>query len=131
MGAETVMGAEGIGDRGQGLAQMLGHHLLVRDVVGHAAQPVHIVGKGEKTGRDIGQAMEGLAHHGRAHDLAESADMGQAGGAVARLEQDMALLGRLAVQTLEQPLRLLKGPGLGVRCEVAFCGHGGHGYPGG
>src|SRR3546814_10743333 len=40
---ETLMGAERIGDARQRLAEMLAEHLLVGDVVGHFAQPIHIV----------------------------------------------------------------------------------------
>ena len=114
VGAEAVMGAERIRDRGQGLAQMLRQHLMVRHVVGYLAQAVHVVGEGEQPRRHVAQPLERLAHHGRAHDLAEGADMGQAGRAVARLEQDVALLGRLALDALQQLARFVEGPGLGL-----------------
>ena len=89
MRAEARMRAEGIGNLRQRLAEMGGDQLLVRDVVGHFAQPVHIVGKGDEPRLDlvVGQNAEGVAHHGRARDFAECADMRQAGGAVAGFEQ--------------------------------------------
>ncbi len=89
--AETVMAAERIGHLGQRLAEMLGQELLVRHVVRHLAQAVHVVGEGEQARLDLvlGQHAEGVAHHGGARDLAEGADMRQAGRAVAGLEQHL------------------------------------------
>ena len=79
-------------------------------------------------GRHIGQGFEGLAHPGGARDFAESADMRQAGRAVAGLEQDF--LNRLARGpagfNARQYLRgLLERPGLSSGEAVVF-GPGGH-----
>ena len=93
---------------------MLGHHLLVGDVVGNFAQAVHVVGEADEPGRHLvlGEHAEGVAHHGGAGDLAERADMRQAGRAIARLEDDGT--GRLgdALQPAQDLARLLEGPRL-------------------
>ena len=102
--------AERIGHGGERLAEMLRQHLLVGHVVGHLAQPVHVVGEAEEPGRHVAQPLEGLAHHGGAHDLAEGADMRQARRSVAGLEQDIALGGRLALQACDELAGLLKRP---------------------
>ncbi len=85
----------------------------VRHVVRHLPHPVHVVGEDEQPGGDLAfrQHLEGLAHHGRARDLAEGADMRQAGRAIARLEQRLALA-RFR-QTRLKLAGFLEGPGLG------------------
>jgi hypothetical protein len=120
VGAEALMGAEGIGDAGQGLAQVGCHQLLIRDIVRHLAQAVHVVGKAEQPGREVRKPAEGLAHHGGAHHLAEGADVGQARGAVAGLEQDVALFRRRAGEAVHQLARLDEGPGAGLLGKGAF-----------
>src|SRR3546814_6021153 len=55
---ETLMGAERIGDARQRLAEMLAEHLLVGDVVGHFAQPIHIVRESDEASRLIGERSE-------------------------------------------------------------------------
>jgi hypothetical protein len=112
--AEALILAEGIGNLRQRPAEMLRQHLLVRDVVGHLPEPVQVVGKGEQPRRQVGQAAKRLAHHGGPDDLAEGADMRQAGGAVAGLEQHIALLRRRGAIAGEQLARLLEGPGTGL-----------------
>ena len=52
---------------------------------------------------------EGVAHHGGARDLAEGADMRQAGGAVAGLENDFVL--GIFLQPRHDLARLLERPG--------------------
>ena len=93
VGAETRVRAERVRHLRQRPAEMGCDELLVRDVVWHLAQPVHIVREGDETRRDpvAGQHAKGVAHHRRARDLAERADMRQAGGAVACLEEDVRL----------------------------------------
>ncbi len=89
-GAEArILVAEGVRHAGERLAEEARHHLLVGDVGRYLAEAVHVVGEGEQAGRHLvaRQQAEGGAHHGGAGDLAEGADMGQAGGAVAGLEQ--------------------------------------------
>ncbi len=48
--------AERIGHRRERLAEMGRQHLLVGHVVGHLAQPVHVVGEAEQPRRDVAQA---------------------------------------------------------------------------
>src|SRR3546814_5301509 len=84
------MGAERIGDARQRLAEMLAEHLLVGDVVGHFAQPIHIVRESDEASRLIGERVEGVAHHRRAQHFVEGADMRQPRGAVAGFEQHRA-----------------------------------------
>ena len=93
---------------------MLGHHLLVGDVARHFAQAVHVVGEADQPRRDLvlGEHAEGVAHHGGAGDLAEGADMRQARGTVASLEDDGAGRLRNALQPAQDLARLLEGPGL-------------------
>ncbi len=114
--AIALMRAEGVGDRRQRLAQIGRHHLLVGDVVRHLPQPVHIVGDGDQPGRDVAHQLEGAAHPGGAGDLAECADMGQTGRAIAGLEQDLlqGLAGRCPFLGPGHHLAgLLEGPGAG------------------
>ncbi len=77
---EARMIAEGIGHLGERLAEMLGHHLLVGDVVRDLTQAVHVVGEADEPRRHLvlGEHAEGVAHHGGAGDFAEGADMRQA-----------------------------------------------------
>ena len=65
MRPEALMRAERIGHLGERLAEMLADQILIGDVVGNLAQPVHVVGKGEELRRDraFGQNLEGVAHH--------------------------------------------------------------------
>ena len=63
-------------------------------VVGHLAQPVHVVAERDQPRRQAGEFGERVAHPDRARHLAEGADMRQAGRAVAGLEQRVALAGR-------------------------------------
>ena len=89
-------------------------HLLVRHVVGHLAQAVHVVGEADQPRLELvlGQHLEGVAHHGGARDLAERADVRQAGGAVAGLEDDGAGRLRNALQPAQDLARLLERPRL-------------------
>ena len=50
---EAFMGAEGIGDRGERLAQIGGQHVRLRQIVGHFAQAIHVVGKGDQMGGNV------------------------------------------------------------------------------
>ena len=110
---EALMRAERVRHLGQRLAERRGHQLLVRDVVRHLAQAVHVVREGDEAGRDgvAGQHPEGMAHHAGARHLAEGADMRQARGAVAGLEQSL-LLAR-PFEPLDELARLLERPGIG------------------
>ena len=116
---ETLVRAEGVRDLRERLAEMRLDHRALGDVVGHLPEPVHVVGEGHEARRDVAEQGEGAAHHGRARHLAEGADVGQAGRAVAGLEQRMALGRGLASQALQQRRSLLEGPGLGVPSQRA------------
>ena len=110
------MRAEGIGNRGERLAKIFAQHLLIGHIVGNLAQAVHVVGKRDQPRGHIAHLLEGVAHPARARDFAEGADMGQAGRAIARLEQDiLERLARLgaALDAGEQFARLLERPGVG------------------
>ena len=87
---------------------------LFGHVVGHLAQPVHVVGEAEEPRRDrvAGQHPEGGPHHGGARDLAEGADMRQARRAVAGLEQDAARGIAALLEPRDDLPRLLERPGL-------------------
>ncbi len=91
--AEACMGAERVGHLGERLAEMLRQQLLVRHVVRHFAQAIHVVGERDQPRLDrvAGQHAEGVAHHGGARHLAEGADMRQARGAVAGFEDHLVL----------------------------------------
>src|SRR5690625_3887695 len=115
---------EGIGHSGQGLTQMLLQQLLVRHVIRKLAQAIHVVGKAEEAGGDIRHQLEGMADHGGAHYFAEGADMRQPRGAVAGLEEDVALVGRLAANASQELPGLLERPGLRCQCQLSFARHG-------
>ena len=125
--AEAVMGAERIGHLRQRLAEVLFQQVLVGDVVGNLAQAVHVVGEGDQPGLDLvlGEHAEGMAHHGGARHLAEGADVRQARGAVAGLEDDLVF--RLFFQPGDDLARLLERPGVGVFGQMAQ-GFGGFGH---
>ena len=112
--AKTVMGAERIRHARQRLAEILLQQLLVRHIVRHLAQAVHVVGEGEQPRLDLvlGEHAKGMAHHGGARDLAEGADMRQARWAVAGLEQHLVL--RAFLQPRDNRLGLLERPGIGL-----------------
>ena len=113
VGAEAVVLAEGVGNSGQRLVEMPRHHLLVGDVVGHLAEPVHVVGEADQAGwhRIFGEDPERGSHHGGAGDLAEGADMRQPRWAVAGLEDDAAV-GRTALDARDDLAGLLERPGI-------------------
>src|SRR5262245_60567294 len=132
--AEARIFTERVGHLRQRLAEMLGHHLLVGDVVGHFAQAVHVVGKADEPGRDLvfGQDAEGMAHHSRAADLGERADMRQPRGSVTGLEDD-GTGPRRALDPAQDFARLLERPRLALaggrhrRGVGVFCGGPVHG----
>ena len=78
--AERRMRAERVRHFSQRLAEVLRQQVLVRHVVGHLAQPVHVIGERNQPRLDlvVGQDAERVAHHGRARDFAERADERQA-----------------------------------------------------
>ena len=120
---EAFVGSERIGNVGQRPLQVLAQHLRVGHVVGNLAHPVHVVGKADQPGRDIADHLEGPAYHGRARHLAEGADMRQTRGAIAGLEQDVALGGRAVAVAGKELAGLLEGPRLRCHAGVAQIGH--------
>ncbi len=105
------------------LAEMGLKHLPIGHIRRHLAHAIHIVGKADQLSRVAasGEYLEGMAHHGRAHDLAESADMRQAGRPIAGLEDHrrthLALAGLFHLFHARLELaRKLERPG--------FCGSG-------
>jgi hypothetical protein len=81
------MRAERIGNPAQRLAQIVGQHLPIGDIVGHLAQTVHIVRKRHQTRGQTRQRLIGAADQRRAQHFLKRADMRQARWAIARLEQ--------------------------------------------
>ena len=114
---------ERVGDRGQRHLQVLRHHVPVGDVVGDPSQPVHVVGEGDQLGGNVGNNLEGLAHHGGPRDLAEGADMGQPRWPVAGFQQHLALGRRLAAQPFQDLARLGEGPGVGLHGDATHLAH--------
>ncbi len=121
--AEAFVIAERIGHLGERLAEVLGDHLLIGDVVGDLTQAVHVIGKRDEPRRHLvlGENAEGVPHHGGARNLAEGADMRKPGRTVTRLEDDGA--GRLwdSLQPAQDLARFLEGPRLadmGMRQEL-------------
>jgi hypothetical protein len=112
--------AERVRHHGQRLVQVGFQKLLVGHVVRHLAHAVHVVGKADQPGWNVGDDLEGAAHHGGARHLAEGADMRQARGPIARLEQHVSLFGRRLLVAFHQPARLFEGPGLGGHRGVAY-----------
>ena len=82
----------GFGTLVSGLCRCGSRNALVRHVVRDLPHPVHVVGEAEQPRRDLvaRQQAERGAHHGGARHFAERADMRQARGAVAGLEQRFA-----------------------------------------
>ena len=120
--AKTLVGAERVGDRGQRLAQVAREQIAVRHVVGNLPQPVHVVAERDQARGAAGQRRVGMAHPGGPGDLAEGADMRQAGGAVAGLEHG-DILGR-SVDPRCQLGRFLERPGARQRRRLRCLGHG-------
>ena len=128
--AKAWVRAERVWNRGQRLAKMGGDKLPVRNIVGHLAKAVHVVGKCNEAGFDLilGQDLERVAHHARAGDLAKRSDMRQAGRPVAGLEHHFGLACRLDAR--QNLARLLEWPGIGLtECagegnRVRGCGKG-------
>src|SRR5262249_48909155 len=93
VGAKAWMSAERVGHPGERLAEMLGYHLLVRDVVGDLSQSVHVVRECDQTGPHLvlGEDAECMAYDGGAGDFAERTDMRQARWAITGLEDHLVL----------------------------------------
>ena len=91
---EALVGPERVGDLRQRLAEMRGEHLLLGHVVRHLAQPVHVVAEGDQPRRRAaGQFLISLPDEGRAQHFVEGADVRQARGTVAGLEDHRLAVG--------------------------------------
>ena len=113
--AQAGVRPERVGHRRQRPAEMVCQHGLLRQVVGHLAEAVHVVGKRDQPRRHVGQQAIGAPHHRRPHDLGEGADVRQTRRPVAGLEQHLAL-GRTVRIARDELARLLERPrGVGRR----------------
>ena len=104
-------------------AEMRLQQLLVRHVVRHFAQTIHVVAERDEAGRLARQGRVSVADPRSARHLAESADMRQAGGAVSGLEQRIPSPGR--GEALGDFRRLLERPGF-RRCRRSVSDCVGH-----
>ncbi len=114
---------ERVGHACQRHLQIVAQHLGVRHVLGDLAHPVHVVGKADQPCRDVADRLEGAADHRGAQHLAEGADVRQARGAIARLEQHISLFRRRGLVAFENPARFLEGPGFRTHRGIAQIGH--------
>src|SRR4029078_8421140 len=75
--AETQVLSERVRNLGERLAEMLGYHLLVGNVVGNFAQTVHVVGETDQPRLHLvlGEHAKGMTHHCGAGHLAGGADL--------------------------------------------------------
>ena len=121
--AKALMRAEGVRHGGQRLVHMLCQHLPLRHVARHLAHTVEVVRETHQLGRDVADLFKGALDHRGAQHFAEGADMRQARGAIARLEQDVTLLWRLLGIAFEHPARFFKGPCFAAECRVSGLGH--------
>ncbi len=105
-------------------------HVLIRHIVGHLAQAIHVVGERNQPGLHlvVGEHAEGVTHHGGAGDFTERTDMRQAGGAVTGLEDHLILRPRFQprddlARFLERPcVRLLGERAQGGGFSMRFSG---------
>ena len=117
---EAFMCAERVRDRRDRPADMPGQHFLIRHIIRHLAQPIHVIAEGDQARRQARELRKGLADPACARHFAESADMRQAGRAIAGFKQRRAFAG--SGQAGRDLARLLKGPGLHGR-KISSGGH--------
>ena len=122
--------AERVGHVGQRLIQMLRSISWFGTFVGTLRSPSMSSEKQmSRVSLAFGKSLKGVAHHGRACDLAERADVRQPRRSVAGLEQSHLVLAAWNfIEPGNQPPRLLERPSLGglsfgEECDVEF-GHG-------
>ena len=106
---KAFVGAKGVGNAGQALAEICAQHVAIGDIVRNLAQAVHVVGEGHQPRRRAaGHQAVGIADHRRARHLLKGADVRQARRPVTGLEQ-----GRPSADAARDHLaRLLERPGL-------------------
>ena len=115
MFCKALIFAERVGNPCQRLAEIGLEQLLVGDVVGNLAKSVHIVAKGDQPRWVAGQFLIGVAHEARSRDLVERANVRQARGSVAGLEDHRLAVGLAVRPALQQLAGFLIGPGLGSK----------------
>ncbi len=130
--AEALEFSEGIGHARQRLVQVFAQHVLVGDVVGDFAHAVHVVGEAEQARLDLaaGERLESAADHAGACDLSKGADVRQARGAIAGLEEDGLIHAALhLLQAVDNAAGFLKRPGASLVDDVQLSRRGmvGHG----
>ena len=108
--AKTLVRAERVGNARERLAKMRRQQVAVGDVVGHLAQPIHIVGEHQQPGfnRVVGEHLESVADHAGPRHFPESADMRQTRGAIAGLENHFGP--RMLLESLQKLPRFFKRP---------------------
>ena len=122
--AEAREFPERVGHRGQRALQMLAQHGRVRHVFGHLAHSVHVVREHQQLRRQLRDFLKRAPDHRGPRHFAEGADMRQARGPVAGLEQHIALFGRRLFVPFQHTARLFEGPGFRGHRGVAKSGHG-------
>ena len=118
---EAFMRTERVRDRRDRPADMPGQHVLIRDIIRHLAQPIHVIAEGDQARRQTRELREGMTDPACACHFAESADMRQAGRAIAGFKQSRFFAG--SGQAGRDLARLLKGPGLHGG-KISGGGHG-------
>ena len=107
---EAFMCAEGIRNGRDWPPDMPGQHLLIRHIIRHLAQPIHVIAEGDQARRQARELREGMPDPACARHFAKGADMRQAGRAIARFKQSRFFAG--SGQAGRDLARLLKGPSL-------------------
>ncbi len=115
--------AEWIRHRGQRALQMLLEDLGVGHIARDLAHPVQIVGKADQLGWYVRDFLKGATDHAGAGHFAKGANMGQAGGAIAGLEQHETLFRRRFFVTFQHPARFFKRPGFARHRSVTQTRH--------
>ena len=107
---KAFMCAERVRDRRDRPADMRGQHVLIRHIIRHLAQPIHVIAEGDQARRQARELREGMPDPACARHFAKGADMRQAGRAIAGFKQRRFFAG--SGQAGRDLARLLKGPGL-------------------
>lgn len=128
MMCKTFMGSERVRHRRQRQPNIFSQHVLVRHIVRHLAQTVHIIGKTDELRRNVRrQTPEGMAHHRGPTHFPECSDMRQPRRPISRFKQHIALLRRLPAHPLQNMPGFFKRPGAAFtgNINIYFCGcHG-------
>ena len=90
---------------------MFGEHRLVRHIVRHLAQAIHIVRKFNQSRGRVGQGPERIAHHRRAQHFVKGADVRQTRRTIATFENNRLTIGLAMGIAFQQTPRLFIRPG--------------------